>query len=159
MKVARIAPMRSSWETFNSCNGSIWKPNSCGCTLMNYFLSVQCDCQLWRRGWNCLLFSIKIRQGSSYSVFISAPLCSQLFSFIVLELNFKWWHIRKICQTWLIRDRVCKEFQSNPKTHQPSTGNKEKKEKYWDLFSVPFVVYGVRFGSQMSNLFQLKREW
>lgn len=137
MKVARIYSMRHSWETFPSCRCSIWKPSSCGCTLLN-FVSYLCSVSegyLWRKGWNSLSLAIRSRQEtSSCSVFITAPfLCLQWLPFVVLQLNFKWWHIWNISQSWLIRGCVCKEFQTNLRTHHPSTGNKERKEKTFRL--------------------------
>lgn len=147
MKVARIYSMRHSWETCPGRRCSIWKPSSCGCALLN-FVSYLCSVSegyLWRREWNILSLSIKIRQGSSScSVSIPAPfLCLPRFPFIILELNFKWWHIWKISQTWYIRGFICKEFQTNLRTHHPSAGNKERKEKtFKPVFSAMHCLQG-----------------
>lgn len=147
MKVARIYSMRHSWETCPGRRCSIWKPSSCGCALLN-FVSYLCSVSegyLWRREWNILSLSIKIRQGSSScSVSIPAPfLCLPRFPFIILELNSKWWHIWKISQTWLIRGCICKEFQTNLRTHHPSAGNKERKEKtFQPVFSAMRCLQG-----------------
>lgn len=132
MKVVRIYSMRRR-ETFPSCRCIIWKPSSCGCTLLS-FVSYLCSVSegyLWRKGWNILSLSIKIRLlNSSCRVFSLAHfLCLQQFPFVVFELNFRLWHIWKISQTWLIRRCVCKEFWANLRTGHPSTGNKERKEK------------------------------
>lgn len=160
MKVARIYPMRCSWETFNSCKCSIWEPSSCGCTLINCFLSVQHDCWLWRRGWNSLSSSIKIRQGSSYSVFIPAPsLCSQLFSFIILsqisnggtQARFKRYDLSGI---------VCvRNFRATQGPINPVQETKERKEKTLrPVFSGIPCLWG-KVWQPNGKLFQLKVEW
>lgn len=146
MKVARIYSMRHSWETCPSCRCIIWKPSFCGCILLN-FVSYLCSVRegySWRGGWNTLSLSIKMRQGSSSCCFhpASFPVFATV-PFIVLELSFKWWHIWEISQTWLTRGCICKEFQTNLRTHHPRAAKKERTEKTFRLvFSAMHCLQG-----------------